>query len=69
METTGGAWGSRPPEDDGTHTLEAHHTDALQGATKEEGTFRGEGEDEEASVTRNSRKRSLTAPPASIARE
>ena len=41
VETTGGAWGSRPPEDDGTQTLEAHRTDALQGATKEEGTFRG----------------------------
>ena len=24
-----------------THTLEAHRTDALQGVTKEEGTFRG----------------------------
>ena len=41
METTGGAWGGRPPEDDGTHTLEAHRTDALQGVTKEEGTLRG----------------------------
>ena len=41
VETTGGAWGGRPPEDDGTHILEAHRTDALQGATKEEGTFRG----------------------------
>jgi hypothetical protein len=41
VETTGGAWGGRPPEDDGTHTLEAHRTDALQGVTKEEGTLRG----------------------------
>ena len=41
VETTGVAWGGRPPEDDGTHTLEAHRTDALQGVTKEEGTFRG----------------------------
>ena len=41
METTGGAWGGRPPEDDGTHTLEAHRTDALQGVTKEESTLRG----------------------------
>ena len=41
VETTRGAWGGRPPEDDGTHTLEAHRTDAFQGVTKEEGTFRG----------------------------
>ena len=41
MQTAGGAWGGRPPEDDGTHTLEAHRTDALQGVTKEEGTLRG----------------------------
>ena len=41
VETTGGAWGGRPPEDDGTHTLGAHRTDALQGITKEEGTFWG----------------------------
>ena len=36
-----GARGGRPPEDDGTHTLEADRTDAPQGATTEDGTPRG----------------------------
>ena len=51
-----------------TPPLEANRTDALKGVTKKEGTSGGEGEDEEASVTGKSRKRSLTAPPSSIAR-
>ena len=44
MQTTGGACGGRPLEDDGTHTLEAIRTDVLQGATKEEGKFWGRRE-------------------------
>ena len=41
VQVTGGARGGRPPEDGGTQTLEANRTGALQGVTKEEGTFRG----------------------------
>ena len=41
MQTTGGFLGGRPPEDEGTQTLEADRTDALQGVTKEEGKLRG----------------------------
>ena len=55
VETTGGSWGGRPPGDDGTHTREAHRTDASQGLTKKRRERSGgEGEDEEASATRNS---------------